>query len=385
MRAKVAKSILAGVLVVCFVSAGPAGAANDNAGGPERVPVLIGFRQTPGLSEQALVRAHGGVIKYTYTLIPGIAASVPRAAIDGLSRNPNVTMVDEDLTVHAIDAELDNTWGVKRIGAGAVHNSGNKGTGVKVAVIDTGIYHTHPDLNDNYAGGYDFVNNDDDPMDDHYHGTHVAGTIAAEDDGVGVVGVAPEARLYGLKVLSASGGGYYSDVIAALEWCVLGSDGLLGTEDDPGIQVTNNSYGSSGYPGNLVRDAFNNAKAAGIINVCAAGNSGNAGGAGDNMIYPARFDSCIAVAATTIGDVRASFSSTGSDMTLAAPGSDIISTFPFGLYLSLSGTSMACPHVAGAAALCIAAGISDVEGQLIATADDLGAAGWDPPSTATGW
>ncbi|MHC4326610.1 MAG: S8 family serine peptidase, partial [Planctomycetota bacterium] len=367
MRAKVAKSMLAGVLVVCLVSAGLAGAANDNAGGPERVPVLIGFRQTPGPSDQALVRAHGGVIKYTYTLVPGIAASVPRAAIDGLSRNPNVTMVDEDLTVHAIDAELDNTWGVKRIGAGAVHNSNNKGTGIKVAVIDTGIDYTHPDLDGNYAGGKDFVNNDDDPMDDHYHGTHVAGTIAAEDDGFGVVGVAPEARLYGLKVLSASGSGNYSDIIAALQWAV-----------NNGMQVTNNSYGSSGDPGDLVRNAFNEAAAAGIVNVCAAGNSGNVPGTGENMIYPAKFASCIAVAATTSSDVRASFSSTGSDMTLAAPGANILSTFLFGLHLPLDGTSMACPHVAGAAALCIAAGVSDVEGQLIATADDLGEPGWDP-------
>ena len=370
MRAKVAKFVPAGVLVVCLVSAGLVGAANDNAGGPERVPVLIGFQQTPGPSEQALVRAHGGVIKYTYTLVPGIAASVPKAAIDGLLRNPNVTMVDEDLTVHAIDTELDDSWGVKRIGAGTVHANGNKGTGVKVAVIDTGIDYNHSDLDANFDPaelGYDFVNDDADPMDDHYHGTHVAGTIAAEDDDSGVVGVAPEARLYGLKVLSASGSGNYSDIIAALEWAV-----------NNGMQVTNNSYGSSGYPGLLVELMFATAEAAGIVNVCAAGNSGNAGGAGENMIYPARFDSCIAVAATTIGDVRASFSSTGSDMTLAAPGANILSTFPFGLHLSMSGTSMACPHVAGAAALCIAAGVSDVEGQLIATADDLGDPGWDP-------
>jgi hypothetical protein len=96
------------------------------------------------------------------------------------------------------------------------------------------------------------------------------------------------------------------------------------------------------------------------------------------MIYPAKFASCIAVAATTSSDVRASFSSTGSDMTLAAPGANILSTFLFGLHLTMDGTSMACPHVAGAAALCIAAGVSDVEGQLIATADDLGEPGWDP-------
>jgi hypothetical protein len=332
--------------------------------------VLISFRQIPGPNERALVRAAGGVIKYSYHLVPGIAASVPEAAIDGLSHNPNVTMIEDDMTVYAVDAELDHCWGVERIGAGTVHAGGNTGAEVKVAIIDSGIDYTHPDLNANYVDGYDFVNGDADPMDDHGHGTHCSGIVAAEDNGTGAVGVAPDADLYGLKVLAANGSGSYGNVVAALEWAM-----------SHGIQVTSNSYGSSGYPGSLVEYTFNlAANSYGIINVCAAGNSGNTAGTGDNMIYPARFDSCIAVAATTntVGDLRASFSSTGQQMELAAPGAGIYSTVPGGGYESWSGTSMACPHVSGVVALMISAGVTDIRATLAETAEDLGDPGWDP-------
>ncbi|MHC4323655.1 MAG: S8 family serine peptidase [Planctomycetota bacterium] len=367
MKTKTLMTILAGMLVLSFVSTALAIPADNNPGGPERVRVLIGFRNVPGPSEQALVRSHGGTVKYSYRLVPGIAASIPQTAINGLSRNPKVTMIEDDLTVYAIDAELDNSLEVKHIGAGTVHGNGNKGTGVKVAIIDSGIDYNHEDLNANYAGGYDFVNSDADPMDDLGHGTHVAGTVAAEDDGSGVVGVAPEAQIYGLKVLSASGSGSYSNVIAALEWAIVN-----------GIPVTNNSYGSSGYPGLLVELTFDLAEDVGIINVCAAGNSGNSAGTGENMIYPSRFASCIAVAATRSNDVRADFSSTGQQMEIAAPGSWIYSTYPGDRYVYMSGTSMACPHVAGVVALMINASVSDVRGSLATTADDLGDPGWDP-------
>lgn len=343
---------------------------------PEMVKVLIAFDRQPGPTEEGIVRGAGGTIKYTYHLVPAIAASVPEAAIEGLLRNPRVVSVEPDIKVYAVDAELDNTWGVKHIGAGAVHDGGNKGNGVKVAVIDSGVDYTHPDLDANYAGGYDFVNGDNDPMDDNGHGTHVAGTIAAEDNGIGVIGVAPEARIYALKVLGADGSGSYSDVIAALQWAV-----------DNGVQVTNNSYGSSGDPGATVKAAFDNAYAAGVIHIAAAGNSGNPPGKGDNVIYPARWASVIAVAATDKSDNRATWSSTGPDVELAAPGVSIKSTLLGSGYGEKSGTSMASPHVAGTAALVITTGIADTNGngrvndevrqKLVDTADDLGDPGRD--------
>ena len=359
--------ILAATVAFALVSTGSAVAAPA----PSRVAVIIGFNQQPGPPEQALVRQAGGAIKYTYNLVPAIAATVPEPAIAGLLANPNVASVDLDGEVHIIDhptsdSELDSGWGVAHIGAGPVHVGGNKGAGVKVAVIDSGIDYTHPDLDANFAGGYDFVNNDADPIDDNGHGTHVAGTIAAEDNEAGVVGVAPKASLYGLKVLNASGSGSWSDIIAALQWAV-----------DNGIQVTNNSYGSSLNPGGMVKAAFDNSAAAGILHVAAAGNSGNPKGKGNKVGYPARFDSVIAVAATDQTNNRASFSSTGDTVELAAPGIAINSTKLGGGYVEFNGTSMASPHVAGTAALVIAAGITDVRTQLQTTADDLGDPGRD--------
>ena len=365
----------------------------------ERVKVLIGFTRQPGPAQEALVRGIGGTIRYSYHLVPAIAATVPEQAIEGLRRNPNVTAVELDGQVWAIDLELENAWGVEHIGAGPVHDSGNKGNGVRVAIIDSGIDYTHTDLDANYAGGWDFVNDDSDPQDDYGHGTHVACTVAAEDndDDPSVVGVAPEAMPYGLKVLNADGIGNWSDIVAAVEWCV--------DPNNPDVDVANLSIGTSFNPGTLAEAAFANAEAQGLVIVAAAGNSGNPPGRGDSVIYPARWDSVIAVAATDSGDKRARWSSTGDQVELAAPGVAVYSTWPVGMttsphdpqpvcydggdcYKYGSGTSMSSPHVAGTAALVIASGITDSNGdgyindevrlRLDETADDLGAVGRDP-------
>ena len=334
--------------------------------------VIIEFTQQPGPVEEALVRNAGGIIKYTYHLVPAIAADVPGLAIAQLRANRMVTHVHPDGKVQALDTELDNSWGVKRIGAGVVHGY-NKGTGVKVAVVDTGIDYNHSDLDANYAGGYDFVNSDTEPMDDNGHGTHVAGTVGAEDNDVGVVGVAPEVALYALKVLDESGSGYWSDVIAAIEWAT-DPNGDGDTSDH--LDVTNNSYGSDSDPGSTVKSAFDNAYQIGVLHVAAAGNSGNPPGKGDNVGYPARYDSVIAVAATDKNDKRARWSSTGPDVELSAPGVDINSTLLGGGYGEKSGTSMASPHVAGTVALVWVAypdwTNADVRTQLQDTADYLG-------------
>lgn len=340
--------------------------AQAPAGGTGRVAVLIGFKNVPGPSEQALVHSQAGVIKYSYHLVPAIAASIPEQARAALLANPAVARIELDGTVRALDAELDNSWGVKRIGAGVVHDARNKGAGVKVAVIDTGIDYTHPDLDANYKGGRDFVNNDNDPMDDHGHGTHVAGTIAAEDNGTGVVGVAPEAWLYALKILDSSGSGSDSDLIAAMQWAV-----------DNHMQVVNMSLGTPTDPGMTVQQAFDNAAAAGVLSVAAAGNSDLWGLIGDTVEWPARYESVIAVGATDNTDYLAYFSSTGPQVELAAPGVNIRSTLRGGGYGTMSGTSMATPHVTGTAALVIAAGWSDVRARLASTADDLGLTGRD--------
>jgi subtilisin len=369
---------LLSLAVFIFVShfASPPGWAQQS----NMVPVLIGFNRQPGLAQEALVRAAGGRIKHTYHLVPVIAATLPQAAIDALQRNPSVTTIEPDGLFHKVDAELDATWGVKHIGAGTVHDTGNKALNVPVAIIDTGIDYTHPDLGGcviigngcKVAGGFDFVNNDANPMDDDGHGTHVAGTIAALDNGTGVVGVAPEAKLYALKVLDANGSGNFSDIIKALEWVV----------DNGTIKITNNSYGSSSDPGTLVKAAFDNSYAAGVLHIAAAGNSGNCTGKTDSVGYPARYSSVVAVAATDSSDKRPCWSSTGSTVEVSAPGVSINSTKLGGGDIVYSGTSMASPHVAGVAALVLGTGASltnvQVRDILTSTAQDLGAAGRDP-------
>lgn len=331
--------------------------------------VIIQYKSHPRVADENHVRNRGGKVKRRLWLVPAVAARVPESALAELALNANVLAIEPDVEVSINDQELDNVWGVARIGGGDAHNGGHTGTDVRVAVLDTGIDYTHPELAACVAGGWDFVNNDADPMDDHGHGTHIAGTIAAPDDGYGVVGLAPGAELYALKVLGANGSGSFSSVLAAIQWCI-----------ENGIQVTNNSYGSAGHPGSIVEQAFANATAAGIVMVAAAGNSGNSAGTGDNVNYPARFPSVIAVAATTSSDVRASFSCTGPDLELAAPGQAIYSTLRGGGYGTMSGTSMACPHVVGAAAVLVGAGVTDVADVrflLAMSSVDLGPAGVD--------
>lgn len=423
----VAVFVVAGM--VNFTIPAPTFAVAQGQGNDNLTRVLIAFDKPVGPSEQALVRAHSGKIKYSYSIVNAIAATLPAGAIEGLSRNPHVVAIDLDDTVYAVDAELDNSWGVKRIGAGDVHASTtpNKGAGVNIGIIDSGINYNHPDLNDNYRGGYDFYYYDDDPMDVYGHGTHVAGTACAEDnengvkntDGAplyGVVGVAPECNLYSLRVLNENGVGYWSDIIAAVEWSTgvliyleaWGTTPATTTQGIP-MDVINLSLGKDRDPGSIVKQAFNNAETKGVVIVAAAGNSGIPSGKGKNVIYPAKFASVIAVGATDSADKRASFSSTGPEVELAAPGVSVYSTWndntsysnpqpvcsvpsDGNCYKYGSGTSMASPHVAGVAALVIATGVTDtsaigtsgygrindeVRKVMNDTAIDLGSAGRD--------
>jgi subtilisin family serine protease len=222
------------------------------------------------------------------------------------------------------------------------------------------------------------VNGDSDPSDDNGHGTHVAGIIAATLNNSGVVGVAPEAGIYAYKILDRNGSGSFSNAIAAIERCI--ADAGSGA-------ITNNSYGSGTDPGTLVKAAFDNAyNNHGVLHVGAAG---NATAISCNQVsYPARYDSVIAVGATNSSDQIASWSCRGPEVELSAPGVSITSTYPNDIYASASGTSMAAPHVAGAAALVIKGVPVDQNGDgrvnqvdvrlcLQRTALDLGSAGRD--------
>jgi subtilisin len=340
---------------------------------PQR-DVIIVYHKTPATSEKALIHINEGVAKHSYHLIPAISARLPEQAIENMRKDPRIAYIEEDTIVAIAKDEYANSWGVSHIGSEIVHNNGINGTGVKVAVIDTGINYTHEDLDDNYISGYDFVYDDTDPMDDSYnsHGTHVAGIIAAENNGIGVVGVAPNASLYAVKVLDGSGHGLTSWVIAGIEWAVdndmdIATMSLAGSQDSKALEDASNF-------------AYNN----GVLLIAAAGSTD-----GGDVTYPARYDSVIAVTATDQNDQQAGSSSIGPEVELAAPGVDIRSTIGGdSSYGYLSGTSQAAPHVAGTAALIFSSNLQDVNGegtvnhedvrlQLQRTAEDLGEPGKD--------
>lgn len=339
---------------------------------PSARRMVIGFRDGAGRQaaerRRTLVRGHGGNVRHSYRFLPAVAAELSEDQISRLKTDPRVAYIEEDGLLHALDAELDNSWGVEHIGAGNVHPS-NRGAGVKVAIIDTGIDLDHPDLA--VDGDVTFVDGTTTGDDDHGHGTHCAGIIAALDNDTGVVGVAPEASIYAVKVLDSNGSGYLSDIAAAIEWAI-----------ENGMDIISMSLGSN-YDYQMLHDACDRAEEAGIVLVAAAGNDYSRRGRRerDTVDYPAGYDSVIAVGATDNTDERVSFSSTGAALELAGPGVDIYSTYWNDTYDTRSGTSMACPHVVGVAALVLAAEPAltndAVRTRLQETADDLGDTGWD--------
>lgn len=323
----------------------------------------------------ALTQIQHGKVLHAYQNISALAVELPQAALAALTRDPAVKTIEPDAiaTISASEDELAASWGVDHIDAeqtwSAETGAGVTGAGIDVAVIDTGIDKEHPDLAGAVVGGISFLNNgvtSENFFDDNGHGTHVAGIIGARDNLTGVVGVAPNVNLYIAKVLDSSGSGYYSDIIAGVDWAInKGVDvinmSLGGTYDSPALKA-------------MVDHAYYDAK---IVVVAAAGNSGG-NVRKDTVNYPAKYESVIAVAATDSSDVRADFSSTGPAVEISAPGVGIKSTIPGGGYATWSGTSMASPHVAGAVALLKAAHPADAASalrtRLAEMADDLGTA-----------
>jgi type VII secretion-associated serine protease mycosin len=251
-----------------------------------------------------------------------------------------------------------------------------QGQGIKVAVIDTGVDLDHPDLQANIVSGKSFVSGVSSPDDDQGHGTHVAGIVAAVNNNGGVIGVAPKASIMPVKVLNSQGSGSIFAVADGIEWAA-----------NNGAKVINLSLASIGNSSTL-KAAVDYAYNKGILVVAAGGNCGDANylfngcTSQDQILYPGDYANVVAVASTTSSDSQSSFSNQGSYIDIAAPGSFIFSTYASGGYNTLSGTSMAAPHVAGLAALIWSQDSSltnqQVWAQIRNTAQDLGASGWDP-------
>jgi len=251
------------------------------------------------------------------------------------SPSPTPTPTPTPTTTPTATSNQPIPWGVARIGAPSAWSL-SRGSGVKVAVIDTGIVTLHPDLKDNLAGCVNFIFSWRTCEDDNGHGTHVSGIIAAKDNTFGVVGVAPLAKIYSLKVLNRRGSGYLSDIISALDWSVAN-----------GMQVVNMSLGTTSDIQSF-HDAIIRVYNAGITEVAAAGNSGPTA---NSVNFPGAYPEVIGVAATDSSDAVPSWSSRGPEVDIAAPGVSIYSTYLRNGYATLSGTSMATPHVTGVAAL----------------------------------
>lgn len=355
--------------------------APSGANGPESswiVTLVDGAN--PSDEARGLARQHGGHTGHVYEhALNGFQFLGSEQAARNLERNPRVVDVIADGVVHAVEQTAPT--GVKRIEAPAAHTAGQSGSGVTVAVIDTGIDLDHPDLkgNINTALAKDCTGTNITADDDEGHGTHVAGTIAAIDDGNGVVGVAPAAKVVSVKVLKSNGSGSWTDVICGIDYVTANKDV---------IQVANLSLGGSGSSagcqnGDALEQAVCNAVDAGVTVVVAAGNdSKDAAG-----FVPAAYRGAITVSAfsdtdgsttdagcsgigpwKTCDEVFASFSNYGSIVDVMAPGVNINSTLMGGGYGTKSGTSMAAPHVAGVAALAIGSKLAttpaDVEALL---------------------
>ncbi|MFH1399460.1 MAG: S8 family serine peptidase [Candidatus Woesearchaeota archaeon] len=302
----------------------------------ERAMALGSKSQSRGVGTAAISVAYniimeGGEIKDTLGNMDAIVAEIPKDKIGKLEAMAEVEFVEEDVLTKKL--EQITPWNTEKVNALMAHTNNVTGMGIRFAILDTGINYNHHDLDNNYYGGVDFVNYDNDPMDDDGHGTMVAGIIAAEDNDFGIVGVAPNVELISVKVLNNRGEGYVSDVVKGINWAI-----------DNHVNIILLSLGSDTYS-EILRESVEKAYASNILVIAAAGNNPSI------IYYPAAYDSVIAVSAIDKNLQIADFSSRGTYIDFAAPGVSILSTELGGGETISSGTSMAAPHVAGVAAL----------------------------------
>ena len=358
----------------------PSGGSAGNVIDGQYIVVLKGGVSDPRDVAREHARKYGAEVLYTYDdALNGYAAHIPAQKLDEVRNDPNVSFVSADRRVHAFAQSLPK--GVDRI-QGDLSPTANidnidDRVNAKVAIIDTGIDLDHPDLNVAQEGRNCSSGSTYD--DGNGHGTHVAGTVAAKDDGSGVVGVAPGATVYPVRVLNNAGSGSWSSVACGIDW-------VSANAASKGIKVANMSLGGSGSDdsengktcvttANALRKAICGSVAKGVTYVVAAGNSNK----NFSGFVPAAYNEVLTVTAmadfngqpgggaaatcrSDVDDTPADFSNFtqvgSSDVghTIAAPGVCIRSTWKGGKYNTISGTSMASPHVAGTAALCITSG-----------------------------
>lgn len=338
MKAKILCTVAA-ALIAAFVSAGSAA---------EYVPgeVLVKFRSGGAYSERVAHAMVGAQVVQEWEFIGVQRVKLPGGvsvedAVTFYESLRNVEFAEPNYIAKAQltpnDTFWNLQWGPMKIQCPQAWDITTGNAAIVVAVLDTGVHFANPDIaGKTVAGGWDYANNDGDPSDDNGHGTHVAAVASgATNNSVGIAGVGWNTRILPIKVLDAGGNGAYSWIISGIDRARV-----------QGAKVINMSLGGSAPSGSL-EAAINAAWNAGLVLAAAAGNGGST-----QQIYPAAYTNCIAVAATEQNDFRAGFSQYGSSwVDVAAPGVNIAGPWNDGNWYYVSGTSQACPHVAGQAAL----------------------------------
>lgn len=317
------------------------------ASGPEAANgrILVAFNPPPAGSRGTMRASHPGLTYekesengrfQVYRTEPGNETETLQA----LRNNPSVRVAEPDFPLQATlgptSSQLQKQWALSKVNAPAAWQSTTGSADIIVAIIDSGVDPSHPEFAGRLLTGWNFVADNSNTNDDFGHGTHVAGIAASAGASSGVYGMAWQVKILPLKILNENGGGVGSDLISAIDMAI-----------SRGAKIINVSLGSS-VRSTLMEEAIQRAINAGVVVVSSAGNSGPTA---NTPSYPAAFTDVIAVAATDQQDRRASFSTSGSYVDIAAPGVDIYSTYKNGGYATLSGTSMASPMVAGFAAL----------------------------------
>lgn len=359
----VATAALVGGFTALPAQAAPATGTVLAAGSPTAVKdsYIITLKKTAGFKASSsegkgLISEYGGTVKKTFTAaLNGYTATLSAQEAARLAADPAVATVEQNQTVHLTDTtQTSAPWGLDRIDQAALPLSttytypDTAGAGVTAYVIDTGVRITHTQIAGRATNGYDAVEGDSVAQDGNGHGTHVATTIAGS-----TYGVAKRANIVAVRVLDNAGSGTTAGVIAGINWV---------TSNHSGPSVANMSLG--GGASTTLDTAVSNSIASGVTYAIAAGNSN----ANASSYSPARVAAAITVGATTSTDARASYSNYGAILDIFAPGSSIVAGYNTSdtATATLSGTSMATPHVAGAAAIYLASHTSATPAQVSA-------------------
>ncbi|HZP56604.1 MAG TPA: S8 family serine peptidase [Dehalococcoidia bacterium] len=391
MMSKLSAAALA-ALAAIFVAIGTTATPDAQAQGGQRAErtgdVVVRFKPQATLASvagaigNARAEAKATTAPSRLVLLHPHAGQPVDDAVAALAADPNVEFAEADVTVHAAATPTDPLyasyqWNLPQMSLPAAWDQTTGSTSVIVAVLDTGVDATHPDLSGRITSGanagYNFVGNNTNTADDNSHGTFVAGIIGANtNNGQGIAGICWSCKIMPVKVLDSTGTGSMFNLAQGIDWAV-----------SHGAKVINMSLG--GVAGETaLQTAVDNAWASGAVLIAASGNDNGA------VLYPAAYGNVVAVGSLTQAGARSSFSNFGPELDLAAPGESIASTLCLcnghpGGYGTGSGTSFAAPEVSGIAALMVADGTTNnatIVSQLKSSATDMGVAGYD---TSTGW